>query len=181
LKNNASVIDEYFGEFNVQRKLNKAFKIVSGLRFIRLNDNTGNIQGYENHLRFNLDLSFNHKVKQLSLQYRLRYQNKNDLGRSKNEGDFANQKIRLKTSVKYNIKNWKLDPKFSAELYNRFEKNNLDNGFNKFRLSAGSSFKLKKIGKISLFYRFEKEFDVQNPKEINIISFKYSYTLKAFN
>lgn len=176
-KNNISEIDEYFTELNAEHKIFGNFKLGGGLRYIRENDNQGNVQGYENHFRFNVDASFKHKIDNLSLKYRLRYQNKNELGVSESEGDYAKQNVRFKTTVDYNIGNWKLDPKFSAELFHRFEEGE-DNGFNKYRLTLGTDYEFKKLGKIGLYYRIEKELNETIPETTNIIGLKYTYTLK---
>lgn len=177
LKENISTVDEYFTQLEAKYKILKNFRLGGGLRYIRENDNQGNIQGYENHFRFHLDAIYKHKIDRFSLGYRFRYQNKNELGVSSDEGDYANQNIRLKTSVKYNVKDWSLDPKFSAELFNRFQEDS-ENGFNKYRLTFGTDYKIKNFGEIGLFYRFEKELNVEIPETKNIIGLKYTYTFK---
>jgi len=178
LKNNISEIDEYFTQLDGEYKVIKDFRLSAGLRYIRENDNQGNIQGYENHFRFNIDATYKHELNDFSFGYRLRYQNKNEIGISPNEGDYANQNIRLKTSIEYNIKKWPLDPKLSGEIYNRFEKNGKNNGFSKYRITVGTYFKLKKLGKIKLFYRIQKELNVELPETENILGLKYTYTIK---
>ncbi len=177
LKENISQIDEYFTEISTEYDLTKHFSIGAGARYIRENDNKGNIQGYEDHFRFQADATYKHKIDQFSLKYRLRYQNKNELGISKSEGDYANQHVRFKTSIGYNIKGWKLDPEFSAEIFNHFEENET-NGFDKYRLSIGTDYDLKKYGKINLYYQFEKELNNSNPSTLNVIGLKYKYTIK---
>ncbi|MBP0903323.1 DUF2490 domain-containing protein [Mariniflexile gromovii] len=177
LKENLSLVDEYFTELQTEYSVNKNFSLSAGARFIRQNDTEGNIQGYENHFRFQFDASYKHKINDFKLDYRLRYQNKNDLSVSVADGDYANQHLRFKTDVEYNIKNWKLDPQFSAEIFNHFEKGE-DGGFDKYRLTFGTDYDMKKYGKISLYYRFEKELNVDLPETTNIIGLSYKYTIK---
>ncbi|WP_406683097.1 DUF2490 domain-containing protein [Seonamhaeicola sp. MEBiC1930] len=177
LKEDISEVDEYFSEFGASYSLFNGFKIGTGLRYIRENDNVGNIQGYENHFRYNIDASYKHKIKDFSLKYRLRYQNKNEIGIGTDEGDYAKQNIRFKTALGYNFNNWKLDPKFSAEIFNRFGEDAV-NGFSKYRLTFGTEYKLKKMGTIGVFYRMEKELNEEFPETTNIIGLKYTYTLK---
>jgi hypothetical protein len=179
LKENSSVTDQYFTQLQVEYEAFKNFEFGCAFRYIKKNDTRGNIQGYEDHFRFHLDGSYNHKINQFSFKYRFRYQNKNELGISSSEGDYPNQHLRFKTSVDYKIKNWKLDPKFSAEIFNHFEKGETD-GFDKYRLTIGTDYKLKKIGKLSLYYRLERELNIDNPKTINIIKLKYTYTFKSY-
>ena len=177
LKENISVVDNYFTQLSADYKLFKGFKLGAGVRYIRDNDNQGNIQGYENHFRFQVDAMYKHEINDFKIGYRLRYQNKNELGVSYDEGDYANQNIRFKTSLEYNIKNWKLDPKFSAEIFNRFQEGK-ENGFNKYRLTLGTDYKMKNFGKLGVFYRFEKELNVDFPETKNIIGLNYTYTFK---
>jgi hypothetical protein len=177
LKENISEVDEFFTQFNADYKLFKNFKLGVGLRYIRENDNNGKIQGYDNYFRFNIDATYKHEINNLELGYRLRYQNKNELGVSYDEGDYVNQNIRFKTSVKYDFKKWSLDPKFSAEIFNRFQEGK-ENGFNKYRLTLGTDYKIKNFGKLGVFYRLEKELNVDFPETKNIIGLNYTYTFK---
>jgi len=177
LKEDASVVDSYFTQLDASYSLTNHFALGGGLRYISSNDNQGDVQGYDNHFRFQLDATYKHKINDFSFKYRLRYQNKNELGVSTDEGDYANQHLRFKTAIGYNIKGWKLDPKLSAEIYNHFEKGK-DSGFDKFRLTLGTDYDLKSFGEIGLFYRMEKELNVDYPKTANIIGLKYIYTIK---
>jgi len=177
LKDNASTIDNYFGEFGIQYNLPYNFAIATGFRFQRKNDTQGNIQGYKNRFRYSVDLTFKHELQQLGIKYRVRYQNRNELGLTTSEGDIAAQRIRFKTSFDYNIRDWKLDPQFSAEIFNGFKKNGTDNGFDKYRLSLGTAYKVKRVGKFGLFYRYEREINTASPENLHILYFKYSITL----
>ncbi len=173
LKEDISVIDETFTQFNTEYLLFKGFTIGAGVRFIKENDNRGKIQGYEDHFRFHFQSSFKHKINKLALKYRLRYQNKNELGKD----DVTNQHIRFKTYVGYNFKNWKLDPKFSAELYHKIG-DEISNKFDKYRFTLGTEYKFKKLGKLNIFFRVEKELNELFPETTNIIGLKYIYTIK---
>ncbi|MDV7186362.1 DUF2490 domain-containing protein [Lutibacter sp. TH_r2] len=173
LKDDISEISQYFGELNATYSVTKKISLGGGIRYIKKNDNVGNIQGYEDHFRFHADASYKHKINNFKLKYRLRYQNKNELG----VDDYDNQHFRFKTSVEYNFKNWKLDPEISGEIYNHLEKGE-ENGFDKYRLTIGTEYKIKNAGAIGLFYRLEKELNQTNPETTNIIGLKYSYTIK---
>ncbi len=178
LKENSSVVSGYFTELNATYEPIKNFGFGAGLRFIRKNDTKGNKQGYENHLRFNLDAYFKHKLERFDFKYRLRYQNRDELGVSTSDGDFPNQYVRLKGGMEYNIRKWKLDPEFSAEIFYHSQKEDDDEGFNKYRITLGTSYKFKKAGKIGMYYRFEQEINAVQPKSTNILRIKYIYTFK---
>lgn len=175
LKNDASQVDQYFTEFDLKKQVSNSIHYGIGLRYVRDNDNQGEVQGYENYFRYNIDLGYRHKVQQFKLNYRLRFQRKNELGVTKAQGDIANNHLRFKVEANYNIKKWKLDPEVSTEIFY-----NLANGenFNKFRFTAGTQYKLKRVGSIGLFYRIERELQSSYPQTTYIAGFKYTYTIK---
>lgn len=175
LKDDASTVDQYFTEFTVGYDILKPLNLAVGARYVKENDNVGKIQGYETHFRWNTDLTYKHSIERFDLKYRLRYQNKDELNVTELEGDTATQTARLKVGMDYNIRNWKFDPNLSAEIFNRLSNNE---GFNRIRLTLGTSYAFKKAGELGAFYRYEKQLMAENPKTTNIIGIKYQYTLK---
>lgn len=169
---NSSEVKAYFGQYNLGYSFSKHFQLAGGLRYIKYNDNSGNVQGYEDYFRYHLDAIFKHKADRFNFKYRLRYQNRNELGVE----DDAVRYLRLKAGLGYNIKNWKLDPEVSGELFNSVGTDNDE--LKGFRLTIGTSYKVHKSGKIGAFYRYEKELNETWPKSVNIVGFKYTYTLK---
>lgn len=178
LKDDLEAIDEYFGEFTVNREVFKGFNLRFALRYIRRNDNRGNIQGYENRFRYHIDARYKHKLGALRLNYRLRYQNRNDLGVSKEEGDFPIKRLRFKTGLEYKLKNWPLDPKVAGELFSRFEEGK-ESEIDKYRLTIGTEYGLKNAGEIALFWRLERSIGQNVPEQLTIIGLGYKYTLKS--
>jgi hypothetical protein len=175
LRDDASNIDIYFTELSLNYKPNKHFGFGLNGRFIRDNDDVGKIQGYENHFRWNADMSYKHKIDRFDLKYRFRYQSKNELGITELQGDIPKNVIRLKFGVNYNIKNWKLDPEFATEVFNEVQP---DKELDKIRFTIGTTFETKSIGDFGAFYRMEKELTGLYPKTTNIVGLKYRYTLK---
>ncbi|MCK5442757.1 MAG: DUF2490 domain-containing protein [Maribacter sp.] len=176
LKENITITDQYFMQLAGEYELFKDFEIGLGLRYIRDNDTKGNIQGFENHFRWHIDGSYAYKLKRFKVKHRIRYQNKDELGITISEGDYIKHRLRFKSNLEYNFRKWKLDPKFSAEIFHRFEQGR-KNEFYKYRLSIGTSYKMKQIGKLGLYYRFEKNFKRTLPEAFNIIEIKYTYEL----
>lgn len=175
LYDNTSKVDQYFTEFSVRYKPKKFIYLSGGIRYIRDRDK-GN-DSYENHLRFNGDLGFKHDANRFSFDYRIRFQTKNELGFSGDEGDYLRNKFRLKAEVGYDIKNWKLDPEVSAELFRTSGKYEVSQ-FEKYRITIGTSYKFKKLGKLGVFYRLERELQgVSYPKTTNIIGVKMMFEL----
>jgi hypothetical protein len=178
LDNNSTELKSFITQLNTEFKFSKKFEMAMGLRHTLKNDNEGEIQGNENYFRMQLDASFKHKINRFVIKHRFRYTNQNELGISKEEGDYPEKYLRFKSSVDYNIKDWKLDPEFSAEIFSRHVKYGQFNGLDFFRLSFGTSYKLKSFGKIGLQYRLEREINTSYPKTTNIFQVKYAYTIK---
>ena len=173
LKEDISEIDKYFTQLGAEYNITKKLKLGIAGRYISKNDNTGAVQGYENYFRFHIGVQYKHDINKFTFAYRLAYQNKNELG----VDDSANQHIRFKAAVDYNIKHWKLDPEISAEIFNHFEKGEED-GFDKYRITVGSTYNMKDYGKIKFYYRYKKQLNEDFPETKNIIGLKYTYTIK---
>ncbi|MFT4521584.1 MAG: hypothetical protein ACI8ZN_000521 [Bacteroidia bacterium] len=175
LKDNARITDQYFTELSATRTFKKKLFVTIGGRYIGENDNVGKIQGYENHLRWMFDLGYKQKMNRFELQGRVRYQTKNELGISKEEGDLADNTLRFKLASEYNIPKWKFDPELSGEIFR--DVSDLKD-FSKFRFTVGTSYSFKKLGKLAAFYRLEKQLNTTYPKTTNIVAVKYAYTFK---
>lgn len=170
---NSTILDQMFTEASFKLKATDKLKFGLGLRYI--SDRGGN-DLFDNDFRLNLDAIFKHKVSDFTLQYRFRYQNRNEIGLSSEEGDYFKNYIRLKVGVKYNIKDWKFDPKFSTEIFRDLTK--VTGGFDKLRFTLGTSYDLKKYGELGIYFRLEKELGASYPKTTNIVGLNYVYTFK---
>ncbi len=179
LKEDASTTDLYFTELSSNYDLTKHIGIGFGMRHITENDNQGKKQGFDNFFRYQMDLSYKHKISRLSLKYRVRYQNKNELGISTDEGDIPVSHVRFRTSLGYNIKGTKWSPNIEGEIFRKYETGQ-PSEYNKYRITTGLSYDFKKYGEITLFYRLEKELNQLYPKTSNIIGFTYGYTIKSY-
>lgn len=173
LKNNSSEINQYFGQFDLEYNFSKHIEFSGGLRYIKDNDNTGKIQGYENYFRYNLDGTYKQKLNDLSLKYRVRYQNRKEL----EESNEIKESLRFKVEAEYNIKKWKLDPELSGELFYSIGSES-ENQLESYRITLGTTFKAHKSAKINVFYGYDKEINTNYPKALNILGVKYIYNLK---
>lgn len=180
LKEDISVTDEYFTEIQASYKILKDLKFAAGVRFIKENDNVGKIQGYEDHFRYQFDLSYKiDVVKRFDIAFRLRYQNKRETGLDESIEIIPTETLRFKTSFEYNIRKWPLDPEFAVELFNRKG----DGAFfieqfnSRYRLTLGSSYNLDKFGKIGFYFRYQENTRVDNDFQTKIIGLKYSYDI----
>ena len=91
------------------------------------------------------------------------------------EPDFKEAKhnltLRSRLSVKYDIRNCKINPFASVELYTRLDE---WKGYDKLRYRLGASYKINKDNSISLYYLFE---DVNGEANGHAIGFEYSIDL----
>jgi hypothetical protein len=116
-------------------ELFKDFNLGGGVRFIRENDDVGNIQGLETHFRYQFEMNYKHDLKMLTLFYRLRYQHKNELGLPEEEVNIPNEYIRFRMGLGYKLNDPGVGLRLKGELFNQIQKENLENGFNRYRLT----------------------------------------------
>ena len=181
LKENATTTDTYFTDLVLEYELFKDFEIGLGFRYITENDNKGKKQGFENHFRYNIDLSYKYDFNRITASHRIRYQNKNQLGVNEQDGDLVPQGVRIKSGLKYDFENSPLEPSFSLEIFNKFTKNDRFRIQNyktsKYRLTYGLSYKWDQIGKFKVFYRRENIVLEVLPKNIDIVGLNYVYSI----
>ena len=84
-----------------------------------------------------------------------------------------NLTLRSRLSVKYDIRNCKVNPFASVELYTRLDE---WKGCDKLRYRIGASYKINKDNSISLFYLYQDANDDDEPKG-HAIGFEYSIDL----
>lgn len=173
LKTNSSIIDQTFTQLSFKWKINKSFYLGTAGRFIF---DRGNNSPFEKDFRIQFDFGYKHKLKRLSFNYRLRFQNRNEIGLSTSDGDYFKNYLRFKFGMKYNIKKWKLDPVFSTEIYRDLTKTT--GNFDKIRFTLATDYSFKKFGDLGLFYRYERELSSSYPKSTFIIGLNYTYTIK---
>jgi hypothetical protein len=173
LWHNSSQVDEFYTNLSLDFELFKNMNVGLAYRFLRENDEGE----YESHQRFAFDAEYKFKNKRLIIEPRLRYTFKDELGISKDQGDYLVKNLRFRLLFDYNIKNWKLDPIFSAEIFRQYE-NGTEAFFDKIRFTLGTKYKLKNMGQIRMFYRLEQEFRISYPQTTNILGIQYKFTIK---
>lgn len=181
-RNDITTVSTYFTQIETGYEIAKDFEIGGGVRFIKKNDDVGKKQGIESHFRFQFDASFKHDINRMGLSYRLRYQNKNELGFSEDEGDIAKEQLRLMFGVDYKLLPVNIVFKLKTEFFNTFVNKTVGNKINRQRFTFSASRKFNKFGKISLFYRIQDDLHVKVKKtEVtvskSILGFKYTYSL----
>lgn len=173
LKENGSVTDRYLTQLGAEYEVYKKIAVGASLRYISKNDNQGNIQGYRDYLRYQFDVSNEHELKRWTTQYRLRYQNRDRLD---TEAGFNKPYLRLKSTIEYNIRKWKLDPEIEAEIFRPTESDM--HRLDRLRLGISTGYRFENAGGIKVFYRLERGLNTPEPTTTKILGFTYSYTFR---
>lgn len=168
-------LDEYFTQFSAFYKHSKQFKFSVGARYIANEDDLGKVTGTEQHYRIHYDASHQFKIGRYTFKNRIRYQRRNELGVTELQGDYINKYLRLKTYVKYNVKDCKLDPQFMVELFRHYQTGSL-NGLTKRRFAVATNYKINKHNDVKISYVIERETKIWNPQTIHLLMVKYSYS-----
>lgn len=184
LKDDLSTFSQLFTEATLTYDPGKAewlkpLEFSLGGRHITKNDTKGNKQGIEYFYRYNLDANYTVEFDRLTVGYRFRFQSRNQLYLGDLEPEVPTNDIRHKASIGYNIKNWKLDPKLTFELFSRQEDDVY--GLARYRVRLGSDYSFVKRQDLSFFLMYEKEIDVAEPETIYAIGLKYKFGIKPKN
>jgi hypothetical protein len=181
-RNDITTVSTYFTQIETNYEVIKDFELGLGVRFIKKNDDVGKKQGIESHFRYQFDASFKHDINRIGLSYRLRYQNKNELGFSEDEGDIPKEQLRFQFGVGYKLLPISVVFKLKAEFFNTFVDKTVGNKIDRQRFTLSASRKFNRFGEIALFYRTQDNFNVEvKNTEVTvskaILGFKYTYTL----
>lgn len=171
LNHDASEFNIYFTDLGVDYKLNKHFSLGANYRFYQNKNNDGI---FVTQHRWSTDAKYDQKINRFKLEYRLRFQNKDEDFYTSNTGNNI-YNLRNRFKVDYNIMNCKLDPFFSAEIYRSINSFN-DNELSKLRWTLGLEYSIKKIGEIELFYRLDNELNNTYDKNTYIIGIGYKFS-----
>lgn len=186
LEDNSSKVSQFFIDFGADAKVFKNFSVGANFRYIKSDsrqDIIGNtLDELEPEKRFSFDVKYKHKLDRFKLSYRLRYQNRNFIGYTSDDGDVSVIKYRLKAKVDYNIRDWKLDPYFASEIFYTKDQYTMNyipeitettdiSAWQKLRFTLGTSYKFNKHFKVSGYYRLERQF----------ANYPFAYNAKTWN
>ena len=174
LDENASEIKNYFTDVSLKYQLTDHLDLRFATRFSRVNDNQGEIQGYENHLRFQTGVGTKHVWNRWRIRNRLVYQHKNELGLSEAEGDVSQQFVRIRSAWEYKIRNWSFDPIIRAEYFAPLNKAAAGTD-ESIRYGLGTNKDLSDWGKLALFFQSENSINSQEPETVHSLYFQFTY------
>lgn len=176
-RNDISTVKNYFTQIKANYEVLKNFELGGGIRYITRNDDVGNKQGLESFFRYQFDASYTQKINKIGVLLRLRYQNKNQLGMSEEEGDIAQEFIRTRIGLGYKIKAVKLNVRLFAEHFNQPNNSKLEQTETRMRYTLKLSRKFKKIGAFTVFYGIQENNLNQEKTNKSFLGLKYAYTI----
>lgn len=176
-RNDISTVKNYFTQIKANYEVLKNFELGGGIRYITRNDDVGNKQGLESFFRYQFDASYTQKINKIGVLLRLRYQNKNQLGMSEEEGDIAQEFIRTRIGLGYKIKAVKLNVRLFAEHFNQPNNSKLEHTETRTRYTLKLSRKFKKIGAFTVFYGIQENNLNQEKTNKSFLGLKYAYTI----
>ena len=178
LKENYQRINLFYTNVGLCYKANKFFKIEPTYRTIQKKQ----LEGYYSYRhRFMLDVIVKKKLNKFTLSERVRYQTEvSDFYTSK-KGKLAEQFLRFKTDLKYNLSG-KTTPYISCELRYQIHSPKgdgpiYDRGFHRIRNVAGIEHEINKKNSINLYYLIQTEYYISTPESIYIFGIGYSLTI----
>lgn len=160
----------YYIEGGVAYKAFKFMEVGGALRYTHHKTWKGNIEDLH---RYNLDLKLSQNVERFTMSYRLRYQKTSNKLFKEDSATSTINILRNRLLVKYNIKNCKLTPYMSGELFSDLDSSPVVH-FN-LRLTAGTAFPLGKISKLKVFYRIDLELGDKEPYNIYILGTRFFF------
>ena len=176
-RNDISTVKNYFTQIKVNYEILKNLELGAGVRYITKNDDVGGQQGYDPFFRYQFDAAYRHKIEKVDLFFRLRYQNKNQLGRSESEGDVAKEFIRTRFGVGYKIKPLKLTLRVFAEHFNQPTNSKIEQSETRMRYTLKLNRRFKKIGSFTLFYGIQNNSVGDLKTKKSFLGLKYAYKI----
>lgn len=150
-------IDRYMLETGAVFKAAKILYLGAGYRFVV---NPRDEKDTEYLHRYEFTATVKKRIERFEPQFRLRYTNYAD-------DDDDDNYLRYKAAVGYDIKNCKLTPVLSAELFHKLS----DNSLHKMRYKLGLDYKLFKKNYLGVSYRLD--YYLQKEKNNHIFSIGY--------
>lgn len=142
-------------------------------RLITSYDERGN---YMNSNRLNINLDFRHKIEDLKLGTRLRYQM--NLGSGAGGGGDLDPSYRFKPYFSYEPKGWKVTPEISAEWFYTTTNSPVGNRFNRFRGGISANINLPGSNELGVTYYYGRKYNTGNPYSEHLLSLEYTFDWK---
>jgi len=175
IKSIGDTYNKSFYEFGAKIKINDHLSSGFGFRGIDELDDVGNIQGHEKFNRYHAFLIGAYDYKKFDFRLRLQFQRKNEVGVS---DSVNNDFFRTRFEVRYDIKDWKADPRIGIEFFTKDDLN-FNESYKKYRFSFGTKLNLKGPNSLTIKYILQEEVRVDSPVSHHILRLNYNYSIKS--
>ncbi|MEM7040814.1 MAG: DUF2490 domain-containing protein [Bacteroidota bacterium] len=177
MQNYAPGFDRWFSQLEARARVGEWMDLGLGFRYVGVLDESGANQGYRNHFRWHFDVGGKFKMaKRLNMRLRFRYQNRNEIGRTKAKGDRPHKDMRFRAAFAYNIRKWKLDPELALEAFHHAREGAV-RGFNQYRIRLSTEYKISKLHRLKPFFMLEKERVPWGGDLATILGLRYTFFL----
>ena len=168
LKEDLNNVDSYITESEITFSPLKKIKLSGQLRYYYRNDNSGDIQGFENLYRYRFGIEKKFNTNYFNIDLRVAYQNRVSLDRK----DRFKKRLRIRPSAEIKIKDWTNKPKLFYEYFDEIQGN--DQKAHRYGISFKKN--LKQNQSFTFRYFFQK-YDEASSLDYNnnVISLKYSF------
>ena len=168
LKEDLNNVDSYITESEITFSPLKKIKLSGQLRYYYKNDNSGDIQGFENLYRYRFGIEKKFNTNYFNLDLRVAYQNRVSMDRK----DRFKKRLRIRPSAEIKIKDWTNRPKLFYEYFDEIQ--GKDQKVHRYGFSK--KINIKKSQSITLRYLYQKYIEkYSSNSSANIISIKYSF------
>ena len=168
LKEDLKIIDSYITESEIFFKPTNKLILSGQLRYYRRNDNNGEIQGFENMMRYRFAIEKKFNSNKLNFELRAAYQNRFSLDRENR----SKKRVRIRPLIELKIKDWSNNPKIYFEYFDEIEGNDQK----AYRYGISKKINTTKSQSLTLRYFYQKYKEKYSPNSsANIISLKYSF------
>jgi len=171
-RKNMSQIYEINNNIGVNYELNKYFSGGINYRFIIEHKRSGS---YEYLHRYHVEAKVSQRWNKWKAQYRARYQNKDDQYFFDESVFDPVHAIRNRISVAYDPEMFPAESFLEGEIYYKI-KTDLSN-FSKVRVTAGMEFEIAKNNEIEVYYRIDRDINVDHPQTVYIVGLEFKFEL----
>ena len=173
LENNSTHLDDLLGEIDLSVPLTKWLRTGLEYRYQLSFDYDDQIS---NTNRFGAYLELDERIADFRLAYRAMYLHEYTDIYTSEQGRIPESMHRHKLSVKYRKKGWKITPGLAAEGFYTLSPV-WDRNKYKWRFTTGVQFRLTKDINLGVNYKFQREFNQNNPLTAHILNMGLEYEL----
>lgn len=165
-----------FSQFSVKYSLTNWLRPSIDYRLVSFQQKNGS---YLTNNRINTNIQFSKDLRRLNFKLRLRYQYSFSKFNQSNYDPEFDLAYRIKPSISYDLNNCILSPVISADYFYNPINSVLGNRFTKVRYFIGTAFELDGPHELTIGYIYDRQINLPDPLQRNIVSITYNYKLKS--